>query len=212
MPARLLQLHPKTYQRLMRLRRAAQREGAYRVAKRLHAVLLNADGHSSGRIAEILQAPRSKASEWLANYERYGEEALLEGQRSGRPARLSQVQRTALGDIIESGPVAYGLGSGVRTSPMIGRVIEDEFGEVFHPGHIRKLLTAIGFSVQRPKRLLARADAEAQARRRRYLYPDIKKKPGQKNVRSSSPTRPVFGRTRPSTRPGRGSDAGRKSQ
>ncbi len=212
MLARLLQLHPKTYQRLARLRREAERDGAYRVAKRLHAVLLNADGHSSGRIAQILKAPRSKASEWLANYESHGEEALLEGQRSGRPARLTPAQRTALGDIIESGPVAYGLDSGVWTSPMIGRVIADEFGEVFHPGHIRKLLTAIGFSVQRPKRLLARADPDAQARWRRRTYPNIKKKPERRDARSSSPTRPASGRTRRSMRLGLGSDVSRKSR
>lgn len=212
MLARLLRLHPKTYERLTRLRRDAERDGAYRVAKRLHAVLLNADGHSSGRIAQILKAPRSKASEWLANYESHGEEALLEGQRSGRPARLTPEQRTALGDIIESGPVAYGLDSGVWTSPMIGRVIEDEFGEVFHPGHIRKLLTAIGFSVQRPKRLLARADAEAQARWRRRTYPNIKKKPGRRDARSSSPMRPASDRTQRSMRHGRESDVSRKSR
>lgn len=212
MLARLLQLHPKTYERLARLRREAEKDGAYRVAKRLHAVLLNADGHSSGRIAEILKAPRSKASEWLANYASHGEEGLLEGQRSGRPARLSQVQRTALGDILESGPVAYGLDSGVWTSPMIGRVIEDEFDEVYHPGHIRKLLTAIGFSVQRPKRLLARADAELQARWRRRTYPNIKKKPARTGARSYSATRPASGRTRPSMRHGRGSDVSRKSR
>ena len=171
---RLIRLHPQTYQRLARLRKEAERAGAYRVAKRLHAVLLNADGHSSGRIAEILKASRSKTSEWLANYDTHGEEGLLEGQRSGRPARLSEAQRTALGDIIESGTVAYGIDSGVWTSPMIGRVIEDEFGVMFHPGHVRKLLAAIGFSVQRPRRFLARADAIAQARWRRRTYPNIK--------------------------------------
>ncbi|MBI1746087.1 MAG: helix-turn-helix domain-containing protein [Acidobacteria bacterium] len=91
---RLILLHPKTYRRLLRLRREGERDGAYRAAKRLHAVLLNADGHSSGRIAEIFKAPRSKVSEWLANYATHGEEGLLEGQRSGRPARLSEAQRT----------------------------------------------------------------------------------------------------------------------
>lgn len=209
---RLIQLHPKTYQRLTRLRGEAEKDGAYRVAKRLHAVLLNADGHSSGRIAEILKAPRSKASEWLANYEMHGEEGLLEGQRSGRPANLSQAQRTELGDIIESGPVAYGLDSGVWTSPMIGRVIEDEFGVAYHPGHVWKLLTAIGFSLQRPRRLLARADAALQARWRRRTYPNIKKKPAKKGAHSSLQTRPASGKTRPSMRPGRGSDASRKSR
>jgi len=89
-----IQLDTKTYQRLVRLRREAERDGAYRVAKRLHAVLLNADGRSSVRIAEILQAPRSKVPEWLANYDRHGEAGLLKGQCLGRPARLSEAQRT----------------------------------------------------------------------------------------------------------------------
>lgn len=209
---RLIQLHPKTYQRLARLRREAEKDGAYRVAKRLHAVLLNADGYSSGHIAEILKAPRSKASEWLANYDMYGEEGLLEGQRSGRPAHLSKAQRTELGDIIESGPVAYGLDSGVWTSPMIGRVVEDEFGVAYHPGHVRKLLTAIGFSVQRPRRLLALANAALQARWRRRIYPNIKKKPMKKSAHSSLQTRPASGKTLPSTRLGRVSDVSRKSR
>ena len=42
------------------------------------------------RIAEILQAPRSKVPEWLANYDRHGEEGLLMGECLGRPARLSE--------------------------------------------------------------------------------------------------------------------------
>lgn len=33
---RLLQLHPSTYQRLIRLSKEAEKDGAYRVAKRLH--------------------------------------------------------------------------------------------------------------------------------------------------------------------------------
>lgn len=95
MVPRCVFLHPKTYQRLSRLRAEAEQEGAYRVAKRIHAVLLNADGHTSGRVAEILKAPRSKASVWLANYEAYGENGFLEGHRSGRPPELSVVPQCA---------------------------------------------------------------------------------------------------------------------
>jgi hypothetical protein len=57
-----IQLHPKTYQRLVRLRGEAERDGAYRVAKRLHAVFLNADGRSGVRIAEILSGPAIKGA------------------------------------------------------------------------------------------------------------------------------------------------------
>jgi len=210
MLSRFIKLHPKTYQRLARLRREAEQEGAYRVATRLHAVLLNADGYSSGCIAEILKVPRSKASEWLAHYETHGEGGLLEGQRSGRPAYLSEAQRTELGDIIESGPVSYGLDSGVWTSPMIGRVVEDEFGIAYHPGHVRKLLKAIGFSLQRPRRLLALADVALQTRWRRRIYPNIKKKPGPKDAHSSLQTKQVSGKIQPSTQHGRVSGASRK--
>ena len=82
-------LHFRTRSKLTRLKRDAEHEGAFRVAKRLHAVLLNAEDYTSGTIARILDAPLSKVSEWLRNYERYGYEGLLEGHRSGRPPELS---------------------------------------------------------------------------------------------------------------------------
>ena len=111
---RLLRLHPRTCSRLLRLRREAERDGAYRVAKRLQAVILNAEGRTSGELAGILKAPRSKVSEWLWRYQAYGVEGLLEGYRSGRPGRLTEPQLQRLGDLLDSGPVAYGLDSGVR--------------------------------------------------------------------------------------------------
>ena len=155
-------------------------EGAYRVAKRIHAVLLNHDEYTSGQIALLLDASRSKVSEWLKNFESYGYDALLEGHRSGRTPALSEKQRQELEDIVDSGPVAYGFTSGVWTSPMIRQVIEMEFGVSYHPGHVRKLLHDLGFSVQRPKRKLARADPQKQNRWRRYDYPNLKKKPRHK--------------------------------
>jgi transposase len=67
----------------VRLCKEAERDGAYRVAKRLQAVVLNAEGQTSGELARILKAPRSKVSEWLQRYETDGVDGLLEGHRSG---------------------------------------------------------------------------------------------------------------------------------
>jgi len=53
-----------------------EEEGAYRVAKRLQAVLLNGKGKSSGEISEVLSLPRSCVSDWLRNYEQYGDESM----------------------------------------------------------------------------------------------------------------------------------------
>jgi transposase len=182
MVPRILQLHPKTYGKLARLRKEAERDGAYRVARRLHAVLLNSQGRSSGELAVILQSPRSRVSEWLANYEAHGVDGLLEGFRSGRPPRLTVGQVVELSDIVESGPVAYGFDSGIWTSPMIARVIEEEFGLLYHPGHVRKLLHGMRFSVQRPRRVLARADAAEQDRWHRRTFPNLKKKARRENL------------------------------
>jgi transposase len=175
MVPRLLRLNPQSQKKLSELQKKAEREGAYRVAKRLQAVILNSRGHSSGELASILSAPRSKVSEWLSNFEEYGVEGLLEGYRSGRPTLLSKEQLIELYDIVESGPVAYGLDSGIWTSPMIARIIEEEYGVLYHPGHVRKLLHKLGFSVQRPKRVLALADEEKKDQWHRKTFPNLKK-------------------------------------
>lgn len=182
MHTRLLHLHFQTYDKLRRLKKEAEADGAHRVAKRIHAVTLNHDGLSSGAIAELLDAPRSKVSQWLSDYERFGYEALLEGQRPGRPGQLTKQQQVQLEDIIDSGPQAWGFLSGVWSAPMVGRIIAEEFGIGYTARHVRRLLHEWGFSVQRPRRKLMRANPRAQNRWRRYTYPRLKKKPPSKKA------------------------------
>jgi len=174
---RLIKLHYKTREKLLVLKKEAEQSGEYRVAKRIHAVLLNHQENTSSQIAKLLHAPRSCACEWLKNYDQHGYEALLEGQRSGRNASLSEKQLIQLGDIIDSGPIAYGYTTAIWTSIMIRDVVQMEFSVSYHPGHVRKLLHKMNFSVQKPKRILARANEENKQKWRRYIYPNIKKKP-----------------------------------
>ena len=60
--------------------------------------------------------------------------------------------------------MAYGYMPGVCTAPMIAEIIQAEFNLDYHSGHVRKLLKQAGFSVQKPKRQLAKADPEKQHR------------------------------------------------
>ena len=180
MQPRFIQLHHRTKDKLAQLMLEASKDGADRVSRRLHAVLLNSEEYSSGKISEILNVSRSKVSEWLKIYSEQGFEGLKEGERSGRPSQLSDEQKTILCDIIDSGPIAFGYSSGIWTSRRIADAIFEEFGIEYHEGHVRKLLYDFGFSVQSPKRVLARADAEKQAKWISKTYPDIKKKPATK--------------------------------
>lgn len=162
--------------------REAASDGAYRVANRIHSVLLNHDGSTSGEIAKILNSSPSGVSKWLKTYSESGVEGLMEGHRSGRPSRLSDLEKILLCDIIDSGPIAYGYVSGIWTSIRISEIIRREFNIQYHPGHVRKLLQEFGFSVQSPKRVLAKADKEKQEKWTQKTYPSIKKKPSQKEL------------------------------
>ena len=176
MQARYIDLHPRTAQKLKRMESKANSDGAYRVSRRIRSVLLNSEKNSSGEISTLLGAPRSRVSQWLKTYEEQGVEGLMEGKRTGRPPLLTDLQKILICDIIDSGPVSYGLMSGVWTSKLIAEIIDDEFGVRYHPGHVWKLLQEFGFSVQSPKRLLANADKEKKERWIKKTYPAIKKK------------------------------------
>lgn len=177
MKARILSIHRNTVKKLLQLKKEAEVAGEYRVAKRIHATLLNNDGMTSGKISNILKSPKSCVALWLANYEKYGYESLLEGYRTGRPPYLTNKQKISLTDIVDSGPIAYGWMSGVWTSIMIAQVIKNEFLVEYDPRHVRRILDELNFSVQRPKKVLANADPSKQSRWIRYAYPNIKKKP-----------------------------------
>lgn len=136
------------------------------------------DGRRVVDLAEELEVTRGSVNRWLQWYEAMGVEGLVTGTAPGPAPRLTDAQRADLIAIVEDGPQAAGYQSGVWTGPMIGDVIEQRFGVRYHNHHVPRLLHQLGFSVQRPRKRLAKADAEAQAQWLRVRLPGIKKKPG----------------------------------
>ena len=170
----------RTLRKLKELRGQALNDKATRVVLRLQGIMMSLQRLSVNEISHLLHVQRSSVHTWVMAWNRHGQEGLLEGHRSGRPPRLSEPDRERLLDIVDSGPVAYGLYTGVWTSPIISGLIEEEFGVTYHPGHVRKVLQQIGCSVQRPTTQLVRADKAKQRRWTRYTYPNLKKKPVRK--------------------------------
>lgn len=170
----------RTVNKLVALRKAALQDQQNRVATRLHAIILSIEKHTSGDIANLLKVNRTNVPDWIHNWNDYGAGGLLEGHRSGRRSYLGREDKVRLGDILESGPVVYGLNTGVWTSKIVTQIIEEEFGIGFHPGHVRKLLKEIGFSVQRPTYKLVNADSKKKNKWIRYTYPNLKKTPAKK--------------------------------
>ena len=122
-----------------------------------------------------LHVSRSAINDWLRWYDSAGAEGLCTGKAPGAPCRLTIEQLWELTGVVEEGPQAAGFQTGVWTGSMIRDWIESHFKVTYHVQHIPRLLHDLGFSVQRPRKRLARADAQAQAVWLNERLPAIKK-------------------------------------
>jgi transposase len=167
---------PTGKRNLQRFIRQSERDGDLDRWRRGRAVLGYIEGRRVVELAAEAGVTRGSVNRWLQWYEALGVEGLLTGQAPGRAPKLTEAQQDELAALIDAGPQAAGYTSGVWTGPMIGDLIENRFGVRYHNHHVPRMLNQLGFSVQRPRKRLARADAEAQATWLREKFPAIKKK------------------------------------
>ena len=163
--------------KLRKMEGAARQRGDLAVWRRCSGILKYIAGNPVMSIADTLGAVRSSVYNWIGHYVGNGLEGLVSDSPPGRPRRLTQEDEEQLIQIIESGPVEAGYSTGIWTGPMIADLIRKRMKVKYHQRHIPRLLHRLGFSVQRPRKRLARADSEAQEYWLRKRFPAIKKKP-----------------------------------
>lgn len=168
---------PEELLKLTLLLESARAAGDLATWRRAHAISQYLVGISVVSLAKSLDVGRSSINTWLRWYETLGAEGLQTSKPPGRPRRLTPDQCTKLSAAIEAGPQAAGFTSGVWTGPLVREYIEQAFGVHYHNHHVPLLLHKLGFSVQRPRKKLARADVQAQAVWISERFPAIKKKP-----------------------------------
>lgn len=74
------------------------------------------------------------------------------------------------------GPQQAGYQTDLWTLQRVAALIDRHFGIQYHAGHVWKLLTALGWSCQKPERRAVERDEEAIARWTREEWPRIKKR------------------------------------
>ena len=168
---------PAALRKLKKFVADAERRGDLLEWQRGRAILGYLDGHRVIELAKQLGKTRGALNRWLQWYDANGVDGLKTNYAPGPVPKLSPEQRQELSRLIEEGPLAAGYETGVWTGPMIGDLIEDKFGVRYHNHHVPRLLNQLGFSVQRPRKRLARADLDAQAYWLKTRFPEIKKKP-----------------------------------
>jgi transposase len=135
------------------------------------------DGASLLAMAQKLDVTQSAVTKWLAAYVEQGIGGLSPGKAPGPQPRLSAEQMEEVADAVEKGPEAAGFASGVWTARMVAELIRERFGVTYSWKYVPELLHKLGFSVQRPRKKLSRADHEAQEFWLRKTFPDLKKAP-----------------------------------
>jgi len=193
---------PSELRSLRELQEAATKASDLSTWRRATAVLGYLEGKSVVSMTGELHVSRSAINDWLRWYDRAGAEGLRTGKAPGAPCRLTVEQLMELTTVVENGPQAVGYATGVWTGPMLRDWIEAHFRVTYHVQHIPRLLHDLGFSVQRPRKRLARADAEAQAVWLNKRLPAIKKRPHAAEGWSPSRTKQASGSMGPSIRPG----------
>jgi transposase len=122
----------------------------WKEARRLRALELHEKGWKQTMIAEALGVTKSAVNQWLKNARVGGRDSLRQKSRRGQATRLSDEQLRLLPQFLDLGPSAFGFSGELWTCPRIARVVAQEFGIVYHPDHVRRLMHRLHWSYQKP--------------------------------------------------------------
>jgi transposase len=152
--------------------------------RRLRAARLLRRGIAQAEVARRVGVTRTTVSDWNAQLQAGGLEALKRRPR-GRPSGLDETQRRELMQALRSGALAEGFPTDLWTLPRVGKLIERRFGRAYSESQVWRILVSLGFSCQRPSGRALERDETAIKRWKQTRWP-VLKKTLQNKVESSS--------------------------
>jgi len=130
---------------------------------RLHGVLLVAQGLTCPEVAALLGDSRRTVEYWVHRFEAEGLAGLREGERPGRPSRLSDQQLHLVSAALRLPPRDSGLEGNLWDGKMLSAYLERECGVALGVRQCQRLFRQFGFRLRKPRPLIAHADPAEQA-------------------------------------------------
>lgn len=130
---------------------------------RLHGVLLVAQGMSCPEVSRLLGDSPRTVEYWVRRFEERGLAGLGEGERSGRPRRLSDKQLEEINAVLRQPPESVGIRRGLWDGKGLAAFIEKRYGVTLGVRQCQNMFKSFGFRRRKPRPLIARADPELQA-------------------------------------------------
>jgi transposase len=143
--------------------------------RRRRALALLDDGFSLNEVGRQIGCNPSSVMRWRDARRHGGPEALQVRFSPGRPLKLAASQRKRLVRLLLKGPMAAGYRTNLWTTARIAKLVENEFGVIYHPDHIGRLLHSLGWTPQKPERRALERDEEEIERWKQKEWPRIKK-------------------------------------
>jgi transposase len=124
-----------------------ERETKLLQRRRLRAGWLLQRGVAQAEVARRVGVSRTTVSQWNAQLEAGGMEALKSRPR-GRPSGLAEAQRRDLMSALTRGALAEDFPTDLWTLPRVGQLIERGFGRSYSESQVWRILVSLGFSCQ----------------------------------------------------------------
>lgn len=143
--------------------------------RRLKAAALFRQGQTQAEVARQLRVSPEAARLWHNAWKSGGKRALKSKGKAGKQARLTDADKRKIERILLKGPGAYSFSTPVWTLQRIRQVIRKETGVKYHPAHVWKVLTSMGWSRQKPEQRSRERDEAAIRKWVEETWPGIKK-------------------------------------
>ena len=129
---------------------------------RLHGVLLVAQGLTCPEAARLLGDSPRTVEYWIERFEDQGLSGLAEGDRPGRPARLTSAQLGEIERILRRTPRDAGLGVTLWDGKTLSAWVQREQGVELGVRQCQRLFRQLGFRLRKPRPAIAKADPTLQ--------------------------------------------------
>ena len=112
--------------------------------------LLKAGKMSKAEISRDLGVSRATVGEWARTVETKGIRGLRKRKAAGSASKLNNQQKEKLIKKLDRGAIASGFPTDRWTLERVQKLIKEEYGVIYHPNYLNRLLRKLGFSPQKP--------------------------------------------------------------
>lgn len=146
--------------------------------RRLNAAKLFRKGTPDVEIARRLRVTPAAVCQWHALWKKKGVQGLRSKGTPGAKPKLTEAKLKKIERELQKGPRAQGYGTDLWTLARIRKLVKEIGGVSYGMTQTWRIMTiALGWTSQKPETRAVERDEDAIRHWKRYIWPQIKKKP-----------------------------------